>query len=119
MDITTAQIVFFGAIICIMLCINIFEESGVFRIALPVRFNETPLPRSPGFFAATRQGLARFEVNTAAKTLNAQAVVVGLSFTEENSAAAFGQYDLAQERSVQIGAGVYYFSGGKLLASRW
>ena len=98
--------------------INIFEQGGVFRVALPVRLSETPT-RSLGSFVPTSQALARFEVNTSAKTLTTKPSVLGLTYTADNFILAYGEYDLAQERSVQIGASVYYFSGGKLLASRW
>jgi hypothetical protein len=101
--------------------INIFQQGDVFRIGLPVRLNETPIARNPGFFSPTLQGLARFEVDSKTKTLTTKPTFVGLTYptTENPNSLSFGQYDLAQERSVQIGSFVYYFSGGSFLVNPW
>ncbi len=102
--------------------INIFQQGDVFRIGLPVRLNETPIANSAGFFNPTTQGLARFEVDTKAKTLVTKPTIVGLTYptnTNNPYSLAFGQYDLGQERSVQIEGFVYYFSGGSFLVSPW
>lgn len=100
--------------------INLFQQGDVWRIALPVRLNETPISNSPGFFNPTTQGLARFEVDTKAKTLVSKPMASSLSFPATNpNSLAYGQYDLGQERSVQMSSWVYYFSGGVFRVSSW
>ena len=110
--------------------INIFQQGDVFRIALPVRLNETPATFAPGFFTPTTQGLARFEVDTRSKTLTRQPSIVGLTYPANSSSAnllssssanllSYGLYNIGRERSVQIGSFVYYFSGGEFLSQAW
>lgn len=100
--------------------INLFQQGDVWRIAMPVRLNETPVANVSGFFDPTTQGLARFEVDTKAKTMVPKPMVTSLTFPATNPySLTYGQYDLGQERSVQIESFVYYFSGGSLRASSW
>ena len=101
--------------------INIYQQGTVFRIGLPVRLNQTPIARSPGFFSPTVQGLARFEVDTRTKAMATLPMVPGLTYPTNDSSysLAFGQYDMAQERSLQIESFVYYFTGGSFLVKPW
>ena len=96
--------------------INIFQQGNVFRIALPVILREPRTANTTGFFGPTTQGLARFEVDTQTKTLTAKPMVTSLTPT---SPANNWQYDVAYERSVQIGPFVYYLSGGTFRAAGW
>ena len=97
--------------------INIFEQNGTHRIALPVRLNNAPAVTGGSFSSSITQGLARFEVDTQAKTLVTKSMLTSL--TPTSPAHPFGQYDLATERSVQIETFVYYLSGGSLRAASW
>ncbi len=104
--------------------INLFQQGDVWRIALPVRLNETPVlngsSNAIGFFDPTTQGLARFEVDTKAKTMVTKPMVTSLTFPATNPySLTYGQYDLGQERSVQIESFVYYFSGGSFRVNPW
>lgn len=101
--------------------ISIYQQGTVFRIGLPVRLNQTPIPRSPGFFGPTVQGLARFEVDTRTKAMATLPMVPGLTYPTNDSSysLAYGQYDMAQERSLQIESFVYYFTGGSFLVKPW
>ena len=101
--------------------INIFQQGTVFRIGLPVRLNQTPIPRAPGYFNPTVQGLARFEVDTKTKAMVTQTMVVGLTYPNNDNpySLTYGQYDMGQERSLQIDSFVYYFSGGSFLVKAW
>jgi hypothetical protein len=101
--------------------INIFQQGSSYRVALPVRLNETPQPNNSSFFNPTLQGLARFEVNTQSQTLTVKPTIVSQNFAADANSYAklYGQYDLGQERSVQIGSFAYYFSGGSFLVSPW
>ena len=101
--------------------INLFQQGDLWRIALPVRLNETPVGTNNfSFFDPTTQGLARFEVDAKAKTMVNKPLVTSLTFPAANPySLAYGQYDLSQERSVQIESFVYYFSGGLFRVSSW
>lgn len=103
--------------------INIFQQGDVFRIALPVRLNETPATFAAGFFNPTTQGLARFEVDTRTKTLTRQpsisSIIYPTSETDSANSLSYGLYNIGRERSVQIGSFVYYFSGGAFLSQAW
>ncbi len=100
--------------------INLFQQGDVWRIALPVRLNETPIANATGFFNPTTQGLARFEIDAKAKTMVTKPMVTSLTFPATNPySLAYGEYDLGQERSVQIESFVYYFSGGSFRVSSW
>ena len=101
--------------------INLFQQGDLWRIALPVRLNETPVGTNNfSFFDPTTQGLARFEVDAKTKTMVNKPLVTSLTFPAANPySLAYGQYDLSQERSVQIESFVYYFSGGLFRVSSW
>ena len=99
--------------------VNLMTVGGVTRVALPVMVAETPDPHSNGnWFRPTYQGLARFEVHGASKTLVDRPVLPGQTFAVDVDAYANGW--LGHERSVQIDAHVYYLSGqGKLSSHAW
>ena len=101
--------------------VNIFQQGNVFRVALPVRLNETPSPFSAAFFNPTSQGLARFEVDTQAKTLSSKPLVAGLTYSAKDveNGLWYSQYNVSRDRSVQIGGFVYYFTGGAFMAQAW
>jgi hypothetical protein len=100
--------------------VNIFEQSsGVYRIALPVRVHETA-SGTTSFYQPTAQALHRFEVNTSAQTLVSKPAIVSTTFPANDPyGAAYSQFDVGQERSVQIDANVYYFTGGGFLSAVW
>jgi uncharacterized secreted protein with C-terminal beta-propeller domain len=99
--------------------INIFQQGTVFRIALPVRVNDTP-SGSPGFFNTTSQGLQRFEVDTATSTLTSKPVVPSaLANPSGVNNNLYTTHALDQERALQIDANVYYFTGGQFLSAAW
>jgi hypothetical protein len=94
--------------------INIFQQGTLFRVALPARVNDSP------FGSPSYQGLHRYEVDSVAKTMVSKPVVKSLTFAPGNSfAPVYSQFDISADRSVQIGANLYYFSGGAFLASLW
>ena len=101
--------------------INIFQQGDVFRIGLPVRLNETPSRFGSGFFNPTTQGLARFEVDTQTKTLVSKPMVVGANYSakDNETGLSYSQYNVRQDRSVQIGPSVYYFTGGTFIGQAW
>ncbi len=84
--------------------INVLSLPSVARIALPL----TVLNSS----AQPLQGLQRFEVNTAARTLTLKPMLQG-------PAGSSAPYDLWGDRSLQIGAQVYYLSQGRLHVRDW
>ncbi len=99
--------------------INILEQAGVFRIALPVRVHETP-SNFTGFYQPSSQGLYRFEVDTAASTLVSKPTVPSVTFPANDPyTLAYSTYFVGQERSVQINSNVYYFTGGNFLTASW
>ncbi|MGA8513664.1 MAG: beta-propeller domain-containing protein, partial [Burkholderiaceae bacterium] len=92
--------------------INIFQQGALFRIALPARVSESP------FSSPTYQGLHCYEVDSAAKTMVGKPTLKSIDFTASNLFAPTpAQFDIASDRSVQIGANLYYFSGGAFLTS--
>lgn len=99
--------------------VNLMTIGGVTRIALPVMVAETPDPHSNGnWYRPTYQGLARFEVHSASKTLVDRPVLIGQTFPADGNSYPDGW--LGHERSVQIDANVYYLSGqGKLSSHAW
>jgi uncharacterized secreted protein with C-terminal beta-propeller domain len=93
---------------------NIFQQGALYRIALPARVNDSP------FGSPIYQGLHRYEVDSTAKTMVNKPVVKSLTFAPGNSfAPVSSQFEIGGDRSVQIGANLYYFSGGAFLASLW
>jgi hypothetical protein len=84
-----------------------------------VRLNETPTASATSF-TPTSQGLARFEVNTSAKTLVSKPTLTSVTYTPSAaSTLPYTSYDVGAERAVQINDSVYYFSGGQFLTSPW
>ena len=96
--------------------INIFQQGNTFRIALPVILREPRTASTTDFYGPTTQGLARFEVDTQARTLATKPMLTSLTPT---SPAHNWQYDVAYERSVQIESFVYYLSGGSFRSASW
>jgi hypothetical protein len=103
--------------------INVFQQGNVYRIAVPVRVNETPSSLIVGpqtFYQPTYQGLQRFEVDSTAKTLVSKPAVSSIVYSPINSyPQTYGLFDIAQDRSVQIESMVYYFSGGRFVTASW
>jgi Beta propeller domain len=93
--------------------INIFQQGPQYRIALPVRANEATYA-SPSY-----QGLQRFEVDSTTKTMVSKSIVKSQTYPPNAAFSPNNQFDIATDRSVQIGAHLYYFSGGEFLASLW
>jgi Beta propeller domain len=103
--------------------INVFQQGSVYRIAVPVRVNETPSPfiMAPQvFYQPTYQGLQRFEVDSTAKTLVSKPSVKSIDYSPTNLyPQVYGLFDIANDRSVQIESMVYYFSGGRFVTASW
>ncbi|MBK6295041.1 MAG: beta-propeller domain-containing protein [Rhodoferax sp.] len=100
--------------------INLMTVAGVTRIALPVTVNETADPFSTGWYHPSYQGLARFEVNAAGKTLTERPVLIGETYSYPTDLDRYTQGWLGHERSVQIDSQLYYLTGqGKLISSTW
>jgi Beta propeller domain len=103
--------------------INVFQQGNVYRIAVPVRANETPSPlimAPQTFYQPTYQGLHRFEVDTAAKTWVSKPTINSIVYSPTNPyPETYGLFDIAQDRSVQIESTVYYFSGGRFVTASW
>jgi Beta propeller domain len=103
--------------------INIFQQGNVVRIAMPVRVHETApsanvTPQT--FYNASYQGLQRFEIDTSAKTLVSKPVIKSLDFSPTtNYSQIYGLNDVANDRSVQIDAQLYYFSAGRFTSANW
>jgi hypothetical protein len=83
--------------------LNLLNVGSVSRIALPL-FVST-------FGAPAQQGLQRFEVDTAARTLKVKPMI--------QAPDTVVGYDLWGQRSLQIGAQVYYLSQGRLGGWDW
>jgi Beta propeller domain len=95
--------------------INLFTQGDVTRIALPI------LVRDDGYWARY-QGLHRFEVDARSKTLADKPYVLGTTFPANTywySDPTLQNFNIATERSVQIGAQVYYLTGGEIKSSNW
>ena len=100
--------------------INLFAVGNLTRVALPVRVNDTlaTAPNLTRFYRPSYQSLARFEVDAARRTLTDKPVLTGQTFTTDF--AGYQASSLAFERSVQIGANIYYLgSQGLLAAAPW
>jgi Beta propeller domain len=89
--------------------LNLLSVGTTTRIALPLFV----LPAAP---ALPQQGLQRFEVDTAARTLKVKPLIPA---STPNGGTDVWAYDLWAQRSLQIGAQVYYFSQGQLSAWDW
>ena len=100
--------------------INLFNVGNTTRVALPVRVNDTLAAGSGNvdFYRPTEQSLARFEINTATKTLIDKSSMVGVKFLTDG--AGYLASSLEFERSVQIDANIYYLrSHGSFTAAGW
>jgi hypothetical protein len=86
--------------------INIRQEGGQARVALPVRI----VTSSSG--VPERQGLARYVVDTVAGTLTERSMVE--TGFDPSNADSFTKYDLAFERAMQTAGATYYLSGRQL-----
>ena len=89
--------------------LNLLSVGATTRIALPL-FVLGAAPALP------QQGLQRFEVDTAARTLSVKPMIPA---STQNGGADVWAYDLWAQRSLQIGAQVYYLSQGQLSAWDW
>ncbi len=102
--------------------INVFQQGNVYRIAVPVRVHETVSDLVVGpqtFYQPTYQGLQRFEVDSSAKTLQSKAPLKSIEYPANPYPQTYGLFNVAQDRSVQIGSMVHYFSGGRFITSSW
>ena len=100
--------------------INLFAVGNITRVALPVRVNDTLVatPNSSNFYRPSYQSLARFEVDAVNRTLTDKPVMTGQTFATDF--AGYQASSLAFERSVQIGASIYYLgSQGLLTGAPW
>ena len=99
--------------------VNLMSINGVTRVALPVMVAETPDPYSNGtWFRPTYQGLARFDINIAGKTLVERPILIGQTYASDVDSMVYGW--LGHERSVQLDDTVHYLTGqGKLISSAW
>lgn len=84
--------------------IDLFRQGTTTRVALPAVLTASD-------FGIGAQGLQRFEVDHATRTLRAKAALPA-----PLQAAGSGP---ATDRALQIGAQVHYFSGGTLLTAAW
>ena len=84
--------------------LNVLTVGSVTRFALPLFVSAT----AP---AASQQGLQRIEVDTVARTMRLKPMIP--------AAASSQPWDLWGERSLQIGAQLYWLSQGRLGASDW
>ena len=84
--------------------LNLLQVGGTARIALPVQLATSP-------WAGWHQGLQRFEVDTAARTLRALPLL--------ELPPLGGDSPLWLERSVQIGDWVYHLTQGSLASHPW
>jgi hypothetical protein len=84
--------------------LNLLQVGDVARIALPVNLSTSP-------YAGWQQGLQRFEVDTAARTLRPLPLLAAGS--------ADGTSALWGERSVQVGDWVYHLAHGTLNSHPW
>lgn len=89
--------------------LNLLAVGDQTRIALPL-FVQAAAPATP------KRGLQRFEVDTRARTLTTKLMIPGASVP---AGAGYGSYDLWGERSLQIGAKIFYLSQGQLGAWDW
>ena len=97
--------------------INLFAVGNITRVALPVRVNDT-LAVGSNLYRPSHQSLARFEVDAVNRTLSDKPVLAGQTFATDF--AGYQVPSLAFERSVQIGANIYYLgSQGLLTGAPW
>ena len=89
--------------------LNLLAVGDQTRIALPLFLQGATT-------AAPQRGLQRFEVDTRARTLTVKAMIPAAAVPP---GAGYGSYDLWGERSLQIGAKLYYLSQGQLGAWDW
>jgi hypothetical protein len=103
--------------------INVLQQGGLYRIALPIRVNETvsPFIMAPQtFYQPTYQGLHRFEIDTTAKTMISKPTINSVVYSPtEPYPRGYGLFDVSHDRSVQIQEMVYYFSGGQFISASW
>lgn len=88
--------------------LNLFMRGNVARIALPVNLSPPGPIFAPGGWQA---GLARFEVDTAARTMREKPMV--------GASSGDGQRSPWLERSLQIEDQVFYLGAGELSAHTW
>ena len=88
--------------------LNLFMRGSVARVALPVQLAPPGPTFAPGGWLA---GLARFEVDTAARTMRERPMVGGRNGN--------GDGNLSNERSLQIEDQVFYLGAGELSATTW
>jgi len=89
--------------------LNLLAVGDQTRIALPLFVQAAS-------FSAPQRGLQRFEVDTRARTLTLKSMLPAVAVP---AGAGYWSYDLWGERSLQIGAKVYYLSQGQLGAWDW
>ncbi len=97
--------------------INMLTVGDTVRVTLPIQLNESPGSFS-NFFDPTEQGLFRFEINTASKTLVDKPRVLGRKLGG-NPAQVFGYGDVFYDRSLQIDNSVFYLTSGAIKSSAW
>jgi hypothetical protein len=87
--------------------LNVMRDTGTgrLRLALPVS------ARAQDFSSEAEHGLFRFEADTRARSLTQKPTL--------RATDALNTWDLSQERSVQIGPAVYYFSQGRWYGMVW
>ena len=88
--------------------LNMMQAGGMMRLALP-------LAEVGDDWLLQRHGLQRFEVDLAARTLAVKPMVDAVAATIDGAPAP----DLWQQRSLQIGAHVYYLRRGEVSGSAW
>jgi len=84
--------------------INFYTRAGVVRIGMP-------LYETGSNFSIIKRGLQRFEINPATRSLATLSMVPPVT--------SANQYDLADDRSVQIDDFVYYFAEHQINAVAW
>jgi hypothetical protein len=89
--------------------VNLFETGTMVRIALPLFLNA-------GSQLPFQQGLQCIEVDTAARAMKIKQLIAPSDPAPGNDVWAF---DLWAQRSLQIGAQIYYLSQGRLSGSDW
>ena len=86
--------------------INLFVRGNVTRVALPLRvFDDAG--------KLVSRGLQKFEVDAAARSLNVKSLIAAPQTQTQIN------WDLGDDRSVQIDNKVYYMSDGALVAYDW
>ena len=85
--------------------VSFLRQGGVVRVALPLVAVE-------GAAGAFRHGLQRIEVDTVSRTIGDRGLLAP-------AVPPLGYPDLSSERSVLVGAQVYYLSQGRLAGADW